>query len=665
MQLGQDVLSDRSASLAREWLLSNGIGGSSSGTAAGAGALRAHAWLVATWDGVPHALLLGAAERLRTAAGAFDLAGPAAPARPGGPLAPGWFALDPFPLWTWAAGGTRIERSLFLVTGHDAVVIRYRHVEGPAATLTVSPLLVSRPLDAVQAQAPGFRGASQGVPGRIRFELPEGRALTLFHNGAFLPARVWRPVEHALESDAFRREEACVPGYVEATLEGGGSLVLVAASREDLFRALAAEDRLGSPPPRTLAECCALLEHREREERGHWLDSALIGADLTAHQARVAHANAEVDPISRTTLIDRGDGWTAPLAEVLLAGLARRGGRITLVSSLPGAREIGRDALRSLPGLLALRAFEPVREILRGYAEYLDEGLAPEGFGEDRTPRYGDPRPALWLVHAAELYARRSGDLEFARAILLPACESIVQFYRAGTNGDVGIQADGLLAHGAEGVRDLEANALWFHALIAAAQLARTLDRRESAAFHLAWARDHQQRFLAAFWDAERGVPYARIVEGRGVPGLVPEALLAASLPPPLLPAEPLQGLVSAVERKLLTPWGLRESEGSHRVLPGWLGPFATAYFRANGRNGATIARVAGWFEGLRAVGPGKGSALPEAFEIHDQEPGSAPARAGDFVSITAAAEIVRAWIEDLDHAGEPALTGGAGMPSR
>jgi len=654
MRLGQDVLGDLSASLAREWLLSNGVGGSSSGTVAGASALRAHAWLASGTDGMPRALLLGTAERVRTAAGAFDLAGPASPARPGGPLTPESFALDPFPVWTWNVGGARIERSLFLVTGHDAVAIRYRHVEGPGVTLTVSPLVVSRPLGELQAQDPGFRGASQAVPGRIRIELPEQRSLTLFHNGAFLPARVWRPVEHALEREPVR-EDVCVPGYVESTLADGSSLMLVASTREDLFRALAAEDRLGSPPPRTLADCCARLEHHEREERSRWLEAALIGADLTAHQARVAHTPAESMPAERTTLIDRADGWTAALAEVLMAGLRRRGGRLTLVSSLPGAGESGVDALRALPGLLALRAFEPVREVLRGYCEYLDEGLAPERFEADGTPRYGDPRPALWLVHAAELYARRSGDVEFSRAVLLPACESVVQFYRARTNHGVGVQPDGLLAHGEHSVRDLESNALWSHALVAAAQLARTLDRRESAAFHLAWARDHQQRFLEAFWDAERGELFARIEGERGVRGFGPESLLAASLSPPLLPAESLQALVGSVMRKLWTPCGLREAEGASRVRPGGLGPFATAYLRAHGREGAALATVGGWFEGLQSLGPHLEVGPPEAFDLADPE---APVRIGDAVSITTAAELVRAWIEDVDHSREPALSG-------
>jgi len=31
-------------------------------------------------------------------------------------------------------------------------------------------------------------------------------------------------------------------------------------------------------------------------------------------------------------------------------------------------------------------------------------GRSDEGFDPDGAPRYGDPAPSLWLVHAAELF---------------------------------------------------------------------------------------------------------------------------------------------------------------------------------------------------------------------------------------------------------------------
>ncbi|MEK7329196.1 MAG: glycogen debranching enzyme N-terminal domain-containing protein, partial [Candidatus Eisenbacteria bacterium] len=74
MRLGQDVLSDLDAALAREWLLANGLGGSASGTAAGAHTRRAHALLIAAG---PHGrlavALLKLDERLHAGAESVEL----------------------------------------------------------------------------------------------------------------------------------------------------------------------------------------------------------------------------------------------------------------------------------------------------------------------------------------------------------------------------------------------------------------------------------------------------------------------------------------------------------------------------------------------------------------------------------------------------------------
>src|SRR6185503_19760593 len=98
---------------------------------------------------------------------------------------------------------------------------------------------------------------------------------------------------------------------------------------------------------------------------------------------------------------------------------------------------------------LALRAFDVAREVLRGYVEYLNEGLLPESFDPaDGTPRYGDPAPALWFVLAAERYARRSEDQAFMRDTLYGAVESIMHFYRSGTRHGIGVAPDDLLTAG-------------------------------------------------------------------------------------------------------------------------------------------------------------------------------------------------------------------------
>jgi 4-alpha-glucanotransferase len=729
MRAGQDVLSDLRAALGMEWVLPHGTGGSSSGTACGANARRAHALLTAAG---PHGrlttLLLKFDERLRTAGASFELGCgvlPGGNARPAGHLLLESFDLDPWPRWIWRAGGVAIEKALLPVSGHDAVAIRYRLIEGATATLSVSPLVVARDPDAVQRESESLHVAPQGVPGRILLQLsPDRPPLTLWHNGAFLPARVWQHgLLHPLETGEEEGEDAFVPGHIEASLAPGGEFHVVAAAEPDLFRALAREDRLGTPPPRTLAECVRIIESRERERHAERERAAVAAAATTAAQAAEAResgaapagngaAQAGNGSAAEAAIAERrgtadtrdsaarlearaaeraapevaepaaaeGDRWTPLLSGIVLSGLTRGARGLTIAPTLPTARQRVAEILRAVPALLSLRAFDAAREILVGLSEHLDDGVAPEEFDADGTPRYGDAAPALWLVHAAEHYVRRSGDVEIVRHLLYSPLESVIQAYRAGTRYGIRAGADSLLAAGDAGIKRADLNALWYHALVAMAQLAKKTERKEAAAFYLAWARDHQTRFNEAFWDEKRGMLYDAIEERGPVRRVAPGQLLAARLAPAILAPERVASLVEALGRALYTLFGLRESPRDLRAHTQWLGLYHSAYLRAHGRSAAAQAQVRDALKPLRArIESGAGGSLPEWYEAPlpapratrakaDAEPEVAPgaeevaapaAAGGDPISVLAAAELLPVWIEELDHtpSATPILT--------
>src|SRR5262245_30184711 len=127
MRLGQDVLANLDAATAREWLLTNALGGAASGTAAGAHTRRSHAWLLAAdADGRAALPLLKLEERLTVNGESLELgtnlvAAPASEvahpplARPAGHLLLEAFTFEPWPTWRWRAGGVTLERSLFLL----------------------------------------------------------------------------------------------------------------------------------------------------------------------------------------------------------------------------------------------------------------------------------------------------------------------------------------------------------------------------------------------------------------------------------------------------------------------------------------------------------------------------------------------------------------------
>jgi len=685
MRLGQDVLHDLERALAQEWLLTNGVGGSALGAATAGPARREHAWLIAAgpW-GETRIALLRLDERLTIGETTFDLG--VIPLADGEVRGQGHrlseeFRLDPWPTWTIRAGETRLERTLHLVHGHHALVACYRHLDGPAARLVLNPIVVARAPAELQRENSRLRGVSRGQPGRVRIEtLPGYPVLTLWHNGEFSPARVWqhglahpldpprrgsarapqrpirgRPAWHVATPAG--AEDAMQAGSLEIALEPGGTALVVAATEEDLFRALAMEGRLGTPPPTTLAGCVAALADAERRQAAAWRRIACAGADRTARDAAAAHAGPGAETVPPPSFAH--DPWLPRLADAVAAGLTRRGHRLTIAATLPEAGERGEDALRALSALVALRAFEPVAAVLRGYIEYLDAGLAPESFHPATgMPRYGDPAPALWLVHAADLYARRAEDPDFARGTLYPALEGIMHYLRAGTRGGVRVDSDGLLTSGegdaAEKRADL--NALWYHALVALANLARMVGRRENGAFFLAWARDHQKRFLDGFWDGSRATLAWSLTAAGPVHEVRPGLVLAASLPPSLLPADAAAVLVRTLEQRLFTPWGLRERPDSERVSPAWLGPYFVAWLRVHHREPRAQARVREWLALLEARCALDGH-VPEAFRVARGRTSPRPPEIdGAPASPLAVAALAHLLIEELDPAPAPVV---------
>jgi hypothetical protein len=658
---GQDVQRDSEPKPIREWLTANGAGGFAYGGATGVPERRTHAWLhAADAQGGVTTVLLGLEERARTEDGLFHLA--EWPGREDGePVATvESFVADPWPTWRLRAGSLLVERALIVIHGHQAIAVSYRQLEGPHARLRLSPLVVARDPHAAQRENPGVGVLAQGIPGRVRIETRAGGpTLTVWHQGSFLPNRLWRrAIEHPLESRR-SREDAVVPGHLDGDLRPGGGFHVVISTEEALFRALATEGRLGAPPPSTLAACVAALILGEQGRRGVTRSAAQRGADFTAREAAAAHGDATL--ARRTTpLIETGDAWTTSLAWAAEQGLALRNGRLTVLDPLPEGSEDGARALAALTGLISIRAFEPVRDVLQGMLAHLDDGLAPSGF-DSKGAHHDAAEPSLWAIHAAELLARRSEQSEWIRD-LYPALESVLNYYRGGTRAGIRVDGDGLLQTGAEGVKPAALNALWYHALIAMAQLARLLGRKENAAFYLAWARQHGQSFNERFWNEPEGALFGALTSDGAIAALEPAHLLAVSLTPPLLAPERARRLLDRIERELFTPLGLRPEPGATRVDPAWLGAFHATYLRLHDRSVESQATVRGWIETLRArLEATAPDHVPAAFEWparrapRQEEMLALEEAAPVGASPLAAAELLRVWIEEIAHAPEPA----------
>lgn len=679
MPPGQDVLAALLDASARTWRLSDGRGSLARGTASGAATRRGHALLSAPAVGPraewPAVSLLRFDDRVTPEGGAaleltpgFALAArgdgpPAVHARAGVLSVLESFTELPWPRWRFRGDGWRLEREYRLIEGHAALLASWRLLEGGPLRLHVGPLLVARSLEGLQAETPEFRGATTGIPGRVRCGTLEGYApLTVWHGGAFMPARAWHraiayPCDVHVEAGdpdrgaATPYEDAFLPGWVQMVLaEPGAALHLAASPEEGLFRSLASEMRLGTPPARTLAECLAMLDLAEGDRRARWHDAARTGAEHTlrlaarARAARTAEPGVAVEEVTPPSLGERDGTLVARLAARLHDALHERADRTSVLTDPEHATEYGPDALRVAAGLVTLREFDRARDVARGYIAYLDEGLAPESFDAAGMPHYGSPESSLWLVHVVDLLARRDDETdrtrEFLRDGAYPTLEGVLHHLRSGSRHGVHCDRDGLLWAGegdtARARADL--NALWYHALVAMSQLGKLAGRRESAAFYLAWARELQRVFVERFWDEEAGALFDSVAaDGTALRALSPAQLYAVSLPPMMLPLEHAVRLVATVSRELLATRGLHPRPGDGAPDPAWLGPWAAATARAHGRDAASTHHV-------RTV-------LERWVEL-----GEADARE---ITARGAADLLRAFVEELDHApsGEPVVS--------
>src|ERR1700733_2681292 len=129
VEFDRSVCGDLAAALKHEWLETNGLGGFASSTVARANTRRYHGLLIAATQppAVRHLLLAKIEETLIIGDQRFDLSVNLYPGtvHPAGYRYLTGFRLDPFPIFTFEAGGAAIEKRVFMPDGENTVVVEY------------------------------------------------------------------------------------------------------------------------------------------------------------------------------------------------------------------------------------------------------------------------------------------------------------------------------------------------------------------------------------------------------------------------------------------------------------------------------------------------------------------------------------------------------------
>jgi predicted glycogen debranching enzyme len=651
IEFTEQICANFDESTSREWLETNGLGGFASSTIAGINTRRYHALLTAAAKPpVGRMVLLSKFEEVFVVNGVrYELSANqySGAVHPRGFLYLKRFRLDPFPVFTFSAGGVELEKTIFMVHGENTTAIEYRVMSAPAdaqISLELRPLIAFRDYHSLVHENSAVRREFRSSPGLLSLQPYDGvPELHLAHNAlAAAQAGYWyRNFEYAIE-----RERGL--DY-----------------QEDLFNP------------------CALTFEISSERR------AIVIASTKAHDVRDLDALRTSEGERRARIVAScpvDDDVARQLTVAADQYIVSRSEHKTIIAGYPWFTDWGRDSMVALPGLtLATGRFELARDLLRTFARSVDRGMLPNRFPDaGEQPEYNTVDATLWFFEAARAYTEYTGDFDFIQHELYSILADIISWHIRGTRYGIRVDSTGLLYAGEPGVqltwmdakigdwvvtprhgKPVEIQALWYNALLTMENFARRFGDQAGQKTCSNMATFARWSFNRLFWNHSAGCLYDVVNGGPPDASIRPNQIFAASLHHSMLTSEALRQVVDVVERELVTPYGLRTLtpgdpryratyEGDVRsrdsayhqgtVWPWLMGPFITAYIRAHRNNRAARERAAEWIaqfsEHLSEAGIGQVS------EIADAEPPHRPR--GCFAQAWSVAELLRAAVEDV-----------------
>jgi predicted glycogen debranching enzyme len=607
VEFGREVCGDLNTAEAREWLVTNGIGGFGSGTVAGSLTRRYHGLLiaalqpplgrtqlVATLDETLH--YAGSDYALITqhwASGAID---------PSGFRYIETFHLEgATPVWIYALADALIEKRIWMRQGENTTFVQYALVRGSSpAEMDLKALVNYRDFHS-STHAGDWHMKIEPVQDGLKISAFDGATpFYLRSSGAQCePRHEWyrncfqpRETERGLDD----REDHLFAALFRAKLEVGATLTIVTTTEANasLDGGRARTERAGHETK--LLRAWWSKETKSPDLAPPWLSQLVLAADQF---------------IVKRSLPNQPDGRS------IIAGYHWFG-------------DWGRDAMIALPGLtLVTGRPEIARQILVAFAHYVDGGMFPNNFPDaGGKPGYNTVDAALWFFEALRQYFAASQDTGTIQE-LFPVLAGIVDAHVKGTRYNIHVDAaDGLLYAGGPGVqltwmdakigdwvvtprtgKPVEINALWINALETLAGFARLLQKPSGDYENLA---AQAKQSFQKFWNAERGCCFD-VIDSPGIgkdASLRPNQIFAISLPVTPLTAEQQKSVVNICAQRLLTSYGLRslapgepaykghyvggprERDAAYHQGTTWgwlLGPFALAHFRVYNDRAAAL----------------------------------------------------------------------------
>ncbi len=650
MFFGKSYWKTQEQGVQKEWLLTNGIGGFSSGTMIGMNARRYHGLLVASlFPPVERYLVLSQiSERIEFGNEEYSLHS----FRTHDYSGHGEHYLEAFydngiPEFHYRIGTTTVIKKICLRHGKNQVFIVYE-IFNPRGKgkLQLIPLVNFRNYHyltfhqymtfTVDADGRKMEIVPYNLEKKIQLDCSEGKAVLknqcFFYNMDYL-------YEH--ERGLNGTEDHFIPGQYEIELNPGDKkTVTVVCSMGDAIDTLDGKKMIRDEL------------HRQKEliyglEKDNFLKQLVTAADKFIVYRKSTNSR-------------------------------------TIIAGYPWFTDWGRDTMIALPGLtLATKRYEDARDILYTFAQYEKDGLLPNVFPDETgSPGYNTVDAALWYFESVYKYLLYTKDLAFIKKHLLQVLKRIIQNYKKGTQYQIKMDKDGLISAGSSETqltwmdakvgnwvvtprhgKAVEINALWYNALMVMAEIQSQIDGNGNSYRRL--AQKVKKSFAELFWNKKTNCLFDVVNEQGADNQIRPNQIMAVSLSFPVLDGSMAKCVVDTVHDELYTALGLLSlsrkepqykgiyagdqynRDGAYHQGTVWtwlLGQFITAYARVYSDEDKLIEKLEAFFipfeDHLLDAG------IQNISEIFDGNEPLIPR--GCFAQAWSVSEILRAYVENL-----------------
>ena len=559
MKYGKEELSLEKG-IEREWIITNGVGGYSSSTVIGANTRKYHGLLVAPLmpPGNRQVILSKVDENIEIDGKGYNLYTNICKDY----ISDGYkylvsFEKEYIPIFTYQVEDVIIKKFICMEYGKNTVGIYYYIKNGEKQTkLTLAPIVNFR----------GFHTTNNNDYIDLKQDVENNKVKMIINNCSQTPVYTYlsegQYIKH--DNDMFRNMY-----YIEEEKRGQGAL-------ENHVVPGVYEVTINPNEEKYITFVCSLEQNIEEINAKDLINKEIIrlstliyNTDLLDEKRKESKDPEYINLVKNLTIA--ADNFVVYRPSFAL---------YTIIAGYHWFLDWGRDTLISFEGLLLkTRRFSEAKEVLLTMIRDMKYGLVPNGYsGYDGRPLYNSVDASLLLFEAVRRFLSYTNQYEWVRENIYPSLVKIMNAYqsRIDTDGNnIYMDKDFLISSGTENIQNtwmdakigdyvvtprngkaVEVNSMWYNALKIMEELTTLMRGREEAKRYGELAKKCKESFNEKFYNKKRKCLYDVLGDSK----IRPNQLFALSLLYPVVDpnSEIAKNIIDTVDKKLLTPYGLR-----------------------------------------------------------------------------------------------------------